>query len=143
MTTARRATGSSPDGGSITAFSVVLLLALFVVIGSVVDGGAALSAHQGAVDVAEQAARAGAGALSVGALRSGSLQLDDQQAIAAAQAFAATSGHAARVWIAGQTVFVHIDYRIPTSILGIVGVTSLPVSASASAVDVAGVTQGP
>jgi alpha-ketoglutarate-dependent taurine dioxygenase len=129
--------------GSVTAFSVVILLALFSVVGVVVDGGAALGAHQRTVDEVEEAARAGAGALSVAGLRRGSLELDDQQAISAAQAFTVAAGHPGRAWVVGQTVFVQVDYRQPTSILGIVGITSLPVSATASAVDVAGVTRGP
>jgi Flp pilus assembly protein TadG len=131
------------DGGSVTAFAVLLLVALFVVMGMVLDGGSQVSAHQSAVDEAEQAARAGAGALSVDALRLDSIQLDDQQAISAAEAFTVASGHPGSATVVGQTVIVHVQYRIPTAILGIVGITSLPVSASASAVDVSGVTSGP
>ena len=54
------------DRGSVTAFVALLLVALVALAGLVVDGGAAMSAHQAAVDEAQQAARAGAGALSVG-----------------------------------------------------------------------------
>jgi hypothetical protein len=42
--------------------------------------------------------------------------------------------------VSGGAVRVEIHYRIATDILSIVGITSMPVSASASAVDVAGVT---
>src|SRR5581483_8008697 len=48
------------DDGSVTAFVAVLLVALFALMGLVVDGGTAISAQQSAVDEAEQAARAGA-----------------------------------------------------------------------------------
>lgn len=130
------------DRGSVTAFAVLMLVAIFVLMGMVLDGGSELSAHQSAVDEAEQAARAGAGALSVDALRSGAVRLNDSQAIAAAEAFTVASGHPGTAVVAGQTVTVEIQYRVPTAILGIIGITSLPVSASASAVDVAGVTQG-
>ncbi len=140
----RRGTSGAhrPDLGSVTAFAVVALLALFSIAGMVLDGGSELSAHQSAVNEAEQAARAGAGALSIAALRTGSLQLDAQRAVAAAEAFTVASGHPGHASVVGQTVVVQIDYRVPTSILGIVGIHSLPVSASASAVDVAGVTRG-
>ena len=75
------------ERGSITAFSVLMLVAVFVLMGMVLDGGSEISAHMSAVNEAEQAARAGAGALSVNALRSDSLQLDDRQAVAAAEDF--------------------------------------------------------
>ena len=125
-----------------SAFVVLLLVALFVVMGMVVDGGSALAAHQSAVDEAEQAARAGAGALSVDALRSGTIQLDPAAAVAAAQAFTVGAGHPGTATVSAGVVTVSISYRVPTSILGIVGIGSLPVSATASAVDLGGVAQG-
>jgi len=140
----RRRTGRLPklDHGSTTAFAVLMLVAVFALLGMVIDGGNEVGARQNAVDEAEQAARAGAGALSMTALRQGSVQLDDQAAIATAEAFTVQSGHPGTASVVGGTVTVRISYRVPTSILGIVGIESLPVSASASAVDVSGVTQG-
>jgi Flp pilus assembly protein TadG len=125
----------------VSAFAVLLLVAFIVLLGLVVDGGAAITAQQAAYDEAEQAARAGAGALSVGALRSGSVQLDQSQAVATAEAFTAAAGHEGNASVAGGVVRVQVTYRIPTQILGIVGIGSLPVSASASAVDVHGVSE--
>jgi hypothetical protein len=121
---------------------VLMLIAVFVLMGLVVDGGAALSARQAATDEAEQAARAGAGALSVSALRSGAVQLDEQAAVDAAEAFTVVAGHPGTATVSSGTVTVLIHYRIGTQILGIVDVDTLPVSASASAVDVHGVTVG-
>ncbi len=128
--------------GSISAFVVLLLVALMVLLGLVVDGGAALSARQSAADEAEQAARAGAGALSVEALRTGSLQLDPAAAVAAAESFATAAGHPGTATVSGGIVTVQIHYRMATQVLGIVGIDSLPVSAVASAADVQGVTVG-
>jgi Flp pilus assembly protein TadG len=133
--------GPAADQGSVTAFVVLLLVCLFVLLGLVVDGGAALTAHQAAVDEAEQAARAGEGALSLDALRDGSLQLRPQAAIAAAEAFTVSDGHPGTATVSGGVVTVSVHYRVPTSILGIVGIGSLPVSATASAVDLRGVTE--
>lgn len=130
------------EQGSVTAFVALLLVALFVLIGLVLDGGSALAAHQAATNEAEQAARAGAGALSVDALRSGSLAIDQQEAVAAATAFTVASGHPGSASVSSGTVVVHVAYRIPTVILGIVGIRSMPVSASARAIDVHGVTVG-
>ncbi len=128
--------------GSISAFVVLLLVALMALLGLVVDGGAALSARQSAADEAEQAARAGAGALSVEALRTGSLQLDPAAAVAAAESFAAAAGHPGTATVSGGVVTVQIHYRMATEVLGLVGIDSLPVSAVASAADVQGVTVG-
>ena len=137
----RRTTRSYHDG-SISAFVLLLLVACMALLGLVVDGGSALSARQSAADEAEQAARAGAGALSVEALRSGSVQLDASSAVAAAELFTEVAGHRGTASVAGGAVTVRVSYRVPTEILGIVGITSLPVSAVASAVDVRGVTTG-
>jgi hypothetical protein len=128
--------------GSISAFVVLALVAIFVLMGLVVDGGSALTAQQAASDEAQQAARAGAGALSVNALRSGSLQLDPGAAVAAAEAFTVAAGHPGTASVSSGVVTVSVHYRIPTALLGLVGIDSLAVSAAASAVDVEGVTEG-
>ncbi len=130
------------DRGSVSAFVALLLVALVALAGLVVDGGAAISAHQAAVDEAEQAARAGAGALSVDALRGGSLVIDQDAAVRSAEAFTTAAGHPGTAVASAGAVTVTVRYRIPTSVLGIVGINSLPVSATASAVDVQGVTTG-
>ena len=127
------------DNGSITAFVALLLVAMFALMGLVLDGGAALSAQQAAIDEAEQAARAGAGALSVDALRAGSIQIDPRAAVAAAEAFTVAAGHAGTATVSGGVVRVEIHYRIRTDILSMVGIMTLPVSAVATAVDIAGV----
>jgi hypothetical protein len=132
--------GAMAQDGSIGAFVVLLLLALFALIGLVVDGGSAITAQQSAYNEAEQAARAGAGAVSVDALRSGLVRIDQSGAVAAAEAFTVAAGHPGIATVSGGTVHVQVHYRIPTEILGIVGISSLPVSASASAIDVHGVT---
>ncbi len=143
--TGSESTGScrcADQNGSVTAFVALLLVAVFALIGLVVDGGSALSAHQAADDEAEQAARAGAGALSVDALRSGSVQLDAGAAVAAAQAFTVAAGHPGTATVSGGVVSVHIEYRLPTEVLGMFGISTLTISGSASAYDLAGVTVG-
>ncbi len=133
---------SGLQDGSISAFVVLLLVAILVLMGLVVDGGSALTAQQAASDEAQQAARAGAGALSVNALRSGTLQLDSAAAVSAAEAFTVAAGHPGTASVSSGVVTVSVHYRVPTSLLGLVGVNSLPVSATASAVDVEGITEG-
>jgi len=111
-------------------------------IGLVVDGGAALTAHQSAQVEAEQAARSGAGALSVDALRSGTVQLDAAAAVSAAEQFTATAGHPGTATVTGGIVTVRIQYAVPTVVLGIIGIRNLRVSAVASAENLTGVTTG-
>lgn len=129
------------EGGSISAFVALLLLALFALMGLVLDGGSAISAQQSAYDEAEQAARAGAGALSIVDLRDGVVAVSPQIAIADAVAYTVAAGHPGTASVTNGVVTVEVRYRIPTSILGMVGIPTLPVSASASAVLVHGVTK--
>ena len=62
--------GEGTDRGSVTAYLLVTMVALFALAGLVLDGGAALAAHGRAADIAQQAARAGADALDETSLRS-------------------------------------------------------------------------
>jgi hypothetical protein len=80
--------------------------------------------------------------VSVAALRSGSLQIDSTEAVAAAEAFTVAAGHPGVATVSGGVVRVEVSYRVPTQVLGIVGISTLPVSASATAVDEEGVTEG-
>jgi hypothetical protein len=133
--------GVAHDRGSLSAFVVLLLVAIFVLMGLVVDGGLAATARQQAAEEAQQAARAGAGSISVEALRSGQLQIDDTAAIFAAEQFMIAAGHPGVATVSSGRVQVEISYRVHTEILGIVGITTLPVSATATAVDLGGVAE--
>src|SRR5665213_700922 len=106
------------------------------------DGGTVLTARQAASAEAEQAARAGAGALSVDALRAGQIQIDGPAAVATAEQFMITAGHPGTAVVVGGVVTVRIDYQVPTAILGLIGFDRLDVSAAAAAVNVGGVTRG-
>lgn len=128
------------DSGTITVFVALLAVALFALAGLVLDGGRAVSAQQAAQDEADQAARSGAQALSVNALRTGTVELDAHAAVANAVAYTVAAGHPGTATVVGNAVEVSIHYRVPTDILGIVGIGTLPVSATGRAVDVHGVT---
>jgi len=130
------------ERGVLTAFILLLLMAFMALLGLVVDGGAALTAHQAAEVEAEQAARSGAGAISVDALREGIVELDAPAAIAAAELFAEVSGHPGTATVDGGVVTVRIRYKIPTVLLGLIGIPDLSVTATASAENLHGVTTG-
>jgi Flp pilus assembly protein TadG len=142
MSPLRRVGPEATETGSVSAFVVLLIVAVMAMMGLVVDGGRAMSAQQSAFDEAEQAARAGAGALSVSALRDGSVQIDPTAAVTAAEAFTVADGHPGVATVSDGVVRVQISYTIQTQVLGIAGISTLPVSASATAVDEEGVTEG-
>jgi Flp pilus assembly protein TadG len=130
------------DDGAIAAFVVLVMVGLLALLGLVVDGGTALTSRQAAQVEAEQAARAGAGALSIEALRTGVIQVDASAAVTAVDRFMAAAGHPGMVVVADGVVTVRIHYQVPTVILGLVGINRLDVSAEAAAVNVGGVTRG-
>jgi hypothetical protein len=131
----------STESGSLSAFMAVFCLTLFLLIGLVVDAGRAISFRAAALAEAQQAARAGAGQLSVGALRSGLVEIDPADAIEASDAYLASVGAAGTTSVVGQTVTVHIATHEPTVILGIIGINRIVVSVSASAINVHGVSE--
>lgn len=129
------------DDGSFTVFVAVLALALFALIGLVVDGGRAVAAQSAAAGVSEQAARVGADQISVQSIRSGLIAIDPSAASRAAYAYLRSVGMVGTVTISGQFVRVQIESSEPTVILGIIGVREIGISASSSATDVHGVTR--
>jgi hypothetical protein len=67
--------------GSISMFVVIFTISVLMLAGLVYDGGLAIAARQRAADIAEEAARAGANAVDIDALRGGGpLRLDENQA---------------------------------------------------------------
>ena len=141
-TGAPAAGGALSDSGSISAFLALLAVALMALAGLAIDGGRVIAARQAANAEAEQAARAGASALSIGGLRDGDLALNAAAAITAAEAFTDASGHPGSAAVVGSTVVVTVDYRLPTDVLGIVGIRSLVVSGRGAATDLMGVANG-
>jgi len=128
------------EAGSLVAFVAVVAVALFALFGLVVDGGEALASKREAAAEAEQAARSGADALSVDALRDGQVRLNPVAALAAAEHYLQVTGHPGSVQISGNTVTVEVSITSPTSVLSMVGIDRLTVSATASATALNGVT---
>jgi hypothetical protein len=127
------------DSGAVVAYVVLLSSTLAVVLGLAVGGGQALAAHTSAYDEAEQAARAGAATLAASGLRSGDIETDAAAAVEVAQSFMTTAGHPGVATVLGNLVSATVSpYRVATPLLAIAGISSLTVSASASATAVAG-----
>ena len=124
------------ERGSATVVVVFLAVALLAGAGLVIDGGYALADRRRAMNQAEQSARVASDKLSEAGLRSGATLVDDGQARAAAESYLSTLGARGTVTITGGrvTVTVRDDYR--PAILSMVGVDSIDVAATATAVSI-------
>jgi Flp pilus assembly protein TadG len=112
--------------GSISATIPLLALTVLVLVGFVFDGGNAITAHRRAVNLAEQAARAGAQHLDLTTLRSvGEYRLDPAAARSAAAAYLASIGTAGQVQLGhdsdGDYVQVVVQWSQPALFAGLLG----------------------
>lgn len=122
------------EAGTVTVFVTVLMLALLVVAGLVIDGGRMLAARREVANVAESAARAGAQELDTGAARtSATVQLDPVAAQRRTTDFLAASGFHGTVTVEANTVHVEVTATRRLFILGIAGMTEATVTASGEA----------
>jgi Flp pilus assembly protein TadG len=132
------------ERGQVTAFTVVIVVALLLVSGLVWDGGHALAAKVRAIGEAQEAARAGAQEIDLTAIRAGgALRLMPQQATTAAETYLASTGYNGAVSVTGNTVNVTVTISQPTSLLGLIGIDSLTVSGSAQAQPQEGIAANP
>lgn len=113
------------ERGAVAVSVAVLAVALLLVVGLVFEGGVAIAAKRRAVNVSEQAARAGAEQLDLGAMRAdGSFRLDPAKAAAAANAYLAAAGTGGSVSVDGDTVTVTgVAWSSPTSLLATIGIS--------------------
>jgi hypothetical protein len=82
------------ERGSVSVMAPVLIASVMAVLGLAFDGGAAITAHERAIGVAEQAARAGAQQVSIASVRSatGTYRLVPDAASGAARSFLRRAG---------------------------------------------------
>lgn len=133
------------DRGSVALFMAVFMVALLVLAGLVVDGGAAIAARERAADLAQQAARAGADALVPASLRGSSpagLQVDPTVAQSAADRVLTLGGATGEITITGLEVTVIARVPRRAAILAAVGITDLTGTATATATVLHGTTTG-
>jgi Flp pilus assembly protein TadG len=129
-TPARRAA----DGGSVTAFTAVIVLALLACTGLAVDGGDALAAKTQALGQAQDAARAGAQQLDLAALRDhGAIALQPAAAAQAARAYLAQRGAHGTAHATTHEVATSVTSTVPTHFLSLIGLGQLTVTATGTA----------
>ncbi|MHA3700747.1 pilus assembly protein TadG-related protein [Jatrophihabitans sp. YIM 134969] len=124
-------------------YVVAITVGLLALAGLVIDGGSAIAAREQAADTAQQAARAGADALSQDSLRdSGGLFASPAAATRAANEVLSTGGVTGTVLVAGDQVTVSVVVHRATAILSALGISELTGSATESATAVRGTTTG-
>ena|SRR5215475_3589299 len=131
------------ERGSLSLMIVVLFAALVALTGIVVDGGAKLTGIQNATAVAQEAARAGATSVDVSrAYATGTLAVDQQQAVTAARAYLIAARYRQYTVAAdgAEAVRVTVRITIPTRFLSLIGIDSFTCTGTAIASLVAGVT---
>lgn len=122
------------ERGTVTAFVASFTMALLAVAGLVVDGGYILAARQRAYDEADAAARAGAQAVDVDALRSGDrATLTTSEAQRRVDEYLRDTGHAGIVEVSGDQVTVRITYDQSLVLLNAFGVGPVTIEATGTA----------
>jgi hypothetical protein len=130
------------DSGQITAFVVVMMAALVLLAGLVLDGGLTLAARERALGEAQQAARAGAQAVNLAVYRAdGTLILTPGQAVADGRAYLTGIGADGTITVTGNTVTATVTITQDMQILDVAGLRAVTVHATASAVPDFGVNQ--
>ena len=134
------------EDGAAAVIILLLTPALFALGGLVLDGGTHLAARHRAAGLAEQAARAGADTLDTNALRStGTARLETDRAKQAACRYVrtvepdTTCTATVRTTPTGQEVYVRVQGRTATVLLGLVGVNTLRTDGVGTAQPVTGI----
>jgi len=127
------ATGTAQDG-FVTVFTVIIVVALFVLAGLVFDGGRAMDGRVTALDEAQEAARVGAQQIDLPTFRAtGAAILSYSAAVTAAEGYLATTGDTGTATVTGDTVTVTVTHIQPTEILSMIGIGSFTENATATA----------
>ena len=134
------ASATCDDDGRVVAFLVVMVTALLLCAGLVLDGGAALALKTRAIGVAEEAARAGAQQLDLAIYRAtGQARLDRESAEAAARGYISAAGFDGTAQASDDTVSVSVNGAAATHLLSVIGIKQIGVAAQASAQPLTGV----
>lgn len=129
------------EHGQLSAFVALLVVPMVAVTGLVADGVGTLAAHEQAVSSAFEAARAGAQAVDIEALRaSGQVVLDPSAAREQALTYLSAVGRTGSVSVVGDTVTVTVTVRHHLSVLSAIGIGPVTVRGRASATATVGLT---
>lgn len=120
--------------GSVSLFLVVAVLALFIAVGLIVDGGQKLRSTQRADDVAAEAARAGVQSIQpANTVRGQPAQVNPEAAISAARHYLSVAGVAGTVTVTGGRVQVWTSISFTPAFLSLIGLSTQTVPGRAEA----------
>jgi ketopantoate hydroxymethyltransferase len=118
-----RSTPGRADQGSVTVFVVFFSMVALALASLLVDAGNAVNAQERAADLAEQAARAAADAVSVADLRTGTVVIDQATACTDALNLIQAYAHASQV---DAAMTAPCTYPSPRQVTVYVSVTTTP-----------------
>ena len=121
------------ERGSITPMFVVFVPALVLIIGLVVDGAGKIQANENAQAIAAGASRSAANAVASQIVTNGGVSLDNTRARNAALDYIDAAGMTGIVTVTGTQITVTVETSYSTKFVSIIGITSLPAEATASA----------
>ena len=126
----RHARHEDPERGSITVWVAITGVALIVMMGFAVDGGAQIRTKERAQDLAIEAARTGAQQLAgATAVQGQGANLDPGAAVGAANTYLAGVGDVTgTASVVGNRVVVDTTTTAPTSFLAMIGITHFTVT---------------
>lgn len=125
--------GGGTERGSATLYLIGAAIAIFMIIGLVVDGGGQLREASRADDAAAQAARVAGQALSEATSQgTGSVILNEGAAIAAGQEALDILGVDGEVVIDGDRITVNTDVTYETIVLPMILISELPAHGTAT-----------
>ncbi len=122
------------DAGFVSAWTVVIAVACWAMVGLVVDGGRALRERSSAFGAAAAAARAGVQEIDERAAALGALELDEEEAENSADTYLEDRGFDGRVTFDGLDVIVTVRGQTDMTILAAPQSVSYTVTARARAV---------
>lgn len=122
------------DAGFVSAWTVVIAVACWAMVGLVVDGGRALRERSSAFGAAAAAARAGVQEIDERAAALGALELDEEAAEQSADAYLDRRGFDGTVTVDGLDVIVTVQGQTDMTILAAPQSVSYTVTARARAV---------
>jgi Flp pilus assembly protein TadG len=122
------------DAGFVSAWTVVIAVACWAMVGLVVDGGRALRERSSAFGAAAAAARAGVQEIDERAAALGELELDEEAAEDSAEEYLEDLGFDGRATVDGLDVTVTVKGQTDMTILAAPQSVSYAVTATARAV---------
>lgn len=126
-----RIASDQSERGSVSAFVVIMAVALVACAGLVVDGGRLVAGRTEAADHAENAARVGA--QEAADLRGEAWSINPAAASAAAQTYLDSHGVSGTVAVSGRTITVTVTVSKTMTLLGVVGPSNRSVTATRAA----------